>query len=316
MQRLFDAITRAQGEFNCTDDDLDGWLDGKVADVFKKVGVLVRQETAASIDCPGCGSHMVNPVFSGVKNNIRNYVITCDDPAVGTFDFQGDLYRYRVDLEKLAQLIAVGLGLTGNVHERTPGQLFELGFKKTSHGNTRCFILLSDTIERHKQLFEESTKSAYAVIFCGSATIASFIDRVTMLNITELLSVSENKLNIDQTLFKQTVESLFGANYYENGMLYACGELITKITPGTKLDIVLKYLTAPAHIDRPVPNADTLRHYNNIKGSKITGADQWCYQTLSELRVKCEEKSHLVDMLIQKGGKENTENSLIFRSKT
>lgn len=314
MQKFFDAIACAQGEFSCTDDDLNEWLDEKTAGFFKKAGVLVRQEAATSIDCPGCGRHAVFPIFSGVKNDIRTYVVTCDDPAVGTFDIQGDLFRYKVDLQKLAHIIADGLGLSGDAREKVSGQLFELGIKKYDQGSVRCFVVLTD-MERHKQFLTESAKSAHTVVFCPRPTPVFIGDQFLTLNIIELLSISGRSLQVDQNVLNQAVRSLFGVNYYENGILYAHGESLASIIPGTKLDIFLKYLTAPGHSDKLVANTDILNHYNKIKSSTIAGADQWCYQALSELREKCGEKAHVVDTIIHKGGKEKAGNSLIFRSR-
>lgn len=314
MQKFFDAIACAQGEFSCTDDDLNEWFDEKTAGFFKKSGVFVRQEAATSIDCPGCGRHAVFPVFSGVKKDIRSYLVTCDDPAIGTFDIQGDLFRYKVDLQKFAHIITDDLGLSGGTREKVSGQLFELGIKKYDQGNVRCFLVLT-VIERHKQFLTESAKSAPTVVFCPRPATVFPADQFLTLNIIELLSISGRNLQVDQNVLDQAVRSLFGVNYYENGILYAHGESLASIIPGTKLDIFLKYLTAPGHSDKPVANVDILNHYNKIKGSTITGADQWCYQALSELREKCGEKAHLVDTIIHKGGREKAGNSLIFRSK-
>ncbi len=315
MQRLLDAISKRRGAFVCTDEDLSEWLDDKEIAALKKASVLVTEQTAAPVACPACGGHMVTPVFSGMKDGKRNYHIKCDDPAIGTFDLTEDFNRYRVDLTKLAKVIASGLGLDGTVQETRKGQLYQLGTKTTTRGVVRCWLLLSDDIAQDKSFFEDSSKTATTVVLYGHTPPFSFINTVAVINIGEVVSVQRGQMKIDPATIDHAAGRLMGANYYEAATLYVRGDAIASFKRGTKLDIVLAFISDPSRIDKAVPYADILGNYNAAKGTKHAGAAQWCYQVLTDLRKAFGDKHSLVDALIQKGGKKGEENSLIFKSK-
>lgn len=322
MQRFLDAVARARGSFTCTDDDLNGWFDEAAASILKKVGVFVAKEAASTLICPECGYHPVTPEFRGAdKNGIRRYVVTCDDPSIGTVDLVANLTSYSLDLPKLAQTISAGLHLTGNMSEPIAGQMFILGIKQVNRGSVRCYLLLTDNIEHHKKLFEDSSKTASTVIFYGHTVPTSFIDTVAVIHIADLLSFSGNQIKINEAPLIQATSRLFGENSYKDGTLTVRGTPIAKIKSNTKLGIVLQYISSPERIDKPIVYSEILGHYNKNKAKrkggkeKVFGAEQWCDQFVTDLRNKCGEQSELVDSVIGRGGKKGTENTLVFHSK-
>jgi hypothetical protein len=322
MQRFLDAIARARGSFTCTDDDLNDWLDEATISILKKVGVFVAKEAASTFICPECGCHPVTPEFRGTdKNGIRRYVITCDDPSIGTVDLVANLTSYSLDLPKLAQTISAGLHLTGHISEPITGQMFILGIKQVNRGSVRCYLLLSDNIEQHKTLFEDSSKSTSTVIFYGHTVPTSFIDKVAVIHLADLLTFSGNQIKINEAPLIQATSRLFGENSYKDGTLTIRGAAIVKIKSNTKLGIVLQYLSSPERIDKPIAYSVILEHYNKNKAKrkggaeKVFGAETWCDQFVTDLRNKCGDQSELVDSVIERGGKKGKENTLIFRSR-
>lgn len=317
MKRFLNAISIAHGGFNCTDDDLSSWLDEKEIAALKKATVLIIEKAATPIICPACGSHRIMPVFSGMANGNRSYYAVCDDPAIGTFDLNENFNYYKVDLPKLAKVIAAGLNLNDDTHELVPGQLYMLGKKTTVRGSVRCWLLLSDDIMKYNKFLEESSKTAPTVVLYGHTPPISFINSIAVINTNEILKFQQGKLKIDATSLDHVTAHLMGTNYYEGRTLYARGDAIASFKKGTKLDIILTYITDTKHIDKTIPYTDILKHYNEEKSTKHTGAAQWCYQALTDLRNACpKDKRHLVDIIIKKSGKENQENSLIFKAKT
>ncbi len=323
MQALLDAIARARGSFTCTDDDLNNWLDAPTIAVMKKLEIFVFNDAAKTIICPECGCHPVTPEFRGVDGNgIRCYVLTCDDPSIGTVDYAANLTSYSLDLPKLAQTISAGLHLTGNMSEPIAGQMFILGIKQVNRGSVRCYLLLTDNIEHHKKLFEDSSKTASTVIFYGHTVPTSFIDTVAVVHIADLLTFSGNQIKINEEPLIQAASRLFGTNSYKNQVLTVRDVPIVTLKKGTLLDIVLRFVSSPERIDKTVTYRDILAHYNKQrktrKGAKnedLSGADQWWYVAVSELRTKCGENAELVDVVLAKGGQENKENSVIFLSR-
>jgi len=322
MQALLDAIARAHGSFTCTDDDLSNWLDAATIAVLKRLEIFVFNEAANVIICPECGCHPVTPEFRGINGNgIRHYVLTCDDPSIGTVDYTANLTSYSLDLPKLAQTISAGLHLTGNISEPITGRMFILGIKQVNRGSVRCYLLLSDNIEQHKTLFEDSSKTASTVIFYGHTVPTSFIDTVAVIHIADLLTFSGNQIRINEAPLVQATSRLFGENSYKDGTLTIRGTAIAKIKNGTKLGIVLQYLSSPEQIDKPIAYSAILEHYNKNKAErkgkneKVLGAETWCDNFVTDLRKKCGDQSELVDSVIERGGKKGKENTLIFRSR-
>lgn len=322
MQALLDAIARARGSFTCTDDDLNNWLDETTITVLKKLDIFISKEAADTIICPECGCHPVTPEFRGVDGNgIRRYILTCDDPSIGTVDYTANLVSYSLDLPKLAQTISAGLHLTGNISEPIVGQMFILGIKEANRGSVRCYLLLSDNIEQHKTLFEDSSKSASTVIFYGHTVPTSFIDKVAVIHLADLLTFSGNQIKINEAPLVQATSRLFGENSYKGGILTVRGVAIAEIKSSTKLGIVLQYLSSSERIDKPIAYSEILGHYNKNKAKrkggkeKVFGAEQWCDQFVTDLRNKCGDQSELVDSVIGRGGKKGTENTLVFHSK-
>lgn len=322
MQRLLDAVARACDSFTCTDDDLNGWLDEETISILKRVGVFVVKEAASTVICPECGYHPVTPEFRGIdKNGIRRYIMTCDDPSISTVELVANLTSYSLNLSKLAQTISAGLHLTGNVSEPIAGQMFILGIKQLNRGSVRCFLLLTDNIEHHKKFFEESSKTASTVIFYGHTVPNSFTDTVAVIHIADLLTFSGNQIKINEAPLIQATSRLFGENSYKDGTLTVRGAAIAKIKNSTKLDIVLQYLSSQERIDKPVAYSVILEYYNKNKAKRkggakqVFGAETWCDQFVTDLRNKCGDQSALVDNVIERGGKKDNENTLIFRSR-
>lgn len=323
MQRLFDVLARANKVLSCTENDLESWLDQTAISALKRAGILTSKETAGVITCPECGTHPVSPVFRGAVNDgARRYVITCNDPSVGTFDYIANLTSYTLDISRLAKAISSGLGLNGDIAELVPGQMFILGVKNTKQGSIRCYLLLSEDIQRHKEILQDSSKTASTIVLYAHTVTIPFIDSVAVIHLSEALTLSKGGIKVNETPINHASSRLFGENSYENGILSVSGVPIANIASGTKLDIVLSHLSSSKCIDKPIRYSEILEHYNKNKQKrkngpeKIFGAEGWCDQCMTDLRNKCGDQANLVDRVIQRGGKKNGENTLIFRSRT
>lgn len=321
MMRFFQALALGKSPLYCSSEDLADWLDDKSIAVLEKTKLLEREEKSVSMSCPACGEHMVELEYRSTVKGVRQYVGRCDDPATGTFDESGNHFSYKIVFENIARFFAKSLGLKEGVQEHA-NDLYRLGTIKVHGGVVRCFLLFSDTLPKHKDLFEASSKSASTIVITISTPPISFIDSVTTLDPRELIAINGKTITFDKALFSQAAEKVLGQNSYQNGTLYVRGKPIASFNQGTKEDIVLSFISSPDHINKSVSHKDILAHYNATSshvaqsGKKTAGAKQWCYQLMSDIRSKCTpETRHLVDIAIHSSGKKSQENGLIFVSR-
>ncbi len=321
MMRFFQALALGKSPLSCSSEDLADWLDDKTVAALEKAGLLTQEERSASISCPACGEHMVDLEYRTTTQGIRQYIARCDDPATGTFDVSGNHFSYKIVFGDIARFFAKSLGLKEGVQEHA-NDLSRLGTIKVHGGVVRCFLLFSETLPKHKSLFEESSKSASTIVINPFTAPISFIDSVTTLDPTELIAINGKTISINKDLFNQTAEKVLGQNSYQNGTLFVRGKPIASFNEGTKEDIVLSFISSPDHLDKSTSHKDILAHYNATSpsvaksGKKGFVAKQWCYQLLTDIRSKCtDETRHLVDIVIRQSGKINQENGLTFVSR-
>jgi hypothetical protein len=318
MKHFFDSIALAQGSFCCSQDYLDELLEQQEQEVFEKAGILTRIKTGGTITCPACGQHTVSPELRATTDEEAQYVAVCEERDVGTFDFSEQLQSVRLDFTKLAESIAAGLNIHKNVTEHITGQLYGLGNLNSTKGTVKVFLLLNERFNENKTLFEEASKSSPLIILSPFTPPISFIDSVATIPLLDVISVVKKNLKADDTLLNQASHRLFGRNYYEDGTLYVRGNpIVAGIKAGTKLDIFLSFLSSSSNINKAIGYDEILKHYNEKKQSNkiVGGSEQWCHQTLTDLRNKCkDEDKELVDIVIVKGGKKGAVNSLIFKN--
>jgi len=321
MMRFFQALALGKSPLYCSSEDLADWLDDKSIVALEKAKLLEREEKSVSMSCPACGEHMVELEYRSTVKGVRQYIGRCDDPATGTFDESGNHFSYKIVFENIARFFAKSLGLKEGVQEHA-NDLYRLGTVKVHGGVVRCFLLFSDTLPKHKNLFEESSKSASTIVINPFTAPISFIDSVTTVDPTELITISGKTITFNKELFNQAAEKVLGQNFYQNGTLYVRGNSIASFNEGTREDIVLSFISSPDRINKSVSYKDILAHYNMTSasvvrsGKKAFGADQWCHQLMSDVRSKCTDKTrHLVDIAIHSSGKKSQENGLIFVSR-
>ncbi len=318
MKRFFDSIALAQGSFSCSQDYLDELLDKQEQEALEKSGILTLTKTGGTITCPACGQHTVSPELRTTSDGQSQYVAVCEKRDIGTFDFIEQLQSVRVDFTKLAESIATGLNIHQNVTEHIAGQLYGLGNLNSAKGIVKVFLLLNGHFNENRTLFEEASKSSPLIILSPFTPPISFIESVAIIPLLDVISVVKKSLKVDDTLLSQASHRLFGRNYYEGGTLYVRGNpIVSSIKEGSKLDIVLSFLSSANNIDKSHGHDAIAQHYDKKRsGSQpTTGVSQWCYNTLSELRNLCSDDDRpLVDIVIQKGEKKGQVNSLIFRS--
>lgn len=317
---FFQALARGTSPILCSSEDVSEWLDDKQIAACVSAGFLERIEKSTSIACPACGEHMAEPEYRSTKNGEKHYVVKCDDPINGVFDIQGDYFSYKVDFAKIAQFFAKALKLKEGVMLHA-NDLYRLGAITVHGGTVRVFLLLSNDLQAHKDIFEESSKSASTIVLTIHTPPVSFIDSVATLDPTEILSMNGKKLTCNTSLLEQTTNKVLKQNSYRNGTLSVRGVPIADFTLGSKEDISLTLLSSESHMNTLVSAKDILANYNANsqyvakKGQKTFGADQWCHQLMSDIRAKCTDANKpFVDIVLKNGGRKTAEVSLIFNS--
>jgi hypothetical protein len=321
MMRFFHALARGKSPLYCSTEDFSDWLDDKMIAALEKAGLLTREEKSVSISCPACGEHMADLEYRATTQGIRQYIARCDDPSTGAFDISGNHFSYKIVFEDIAHFFAKSLGIKEGVQQNA-NDLYRLGTVKIHGGDVRCFFLFSDNLPKYKNIFENSSKSASTIVINPFTPPISFIDSVTTLDPTELITINGKTISINQDLFNQAAEKVLGQNSYQNGTLFVRGKPIASFKNGTKEDIILSLISSPDHINKSVSHKDILAYYNTTSPSVVRSgkkgfvAKQWCYQLLTNIRDKCtDETRHLVDIVIRQSGKINQENGLTFVSR-
>lgn len=322
MRKFFYALARGGSPFSCSTEDLSEWLDDTELALFEKVGILAREEKSAPISCPACGEHMTELEYRGTTpEGKRWYIARCEDAATGVLDLIGDYFSYRVTFESIADFFAKSLGVKDGV-QRITEDLYRLGTVKIYSGSVRCFFFFGDSILKHEVLFAESSKTASTIVITVAQGLTALINSIVVVDPAELLATKGKTLVFNKELFNQAAEKAFGQNSYQNRTLFVRGKPIATFSEGTKEDIVLSHISSPIRINRSTSYSDILAHYNAVSPSvakskkKATGAKQWCYQLLTDIRSKCtDETRDFVDIAIHHSGKKSQENGLTFVSR-